>query len=277
MLNQISWLEEANSSLLSLFAKAGHVQVQLGQGKKKYQYFLVGKEWLIWRYKSLCGSLAVWPGSSSAFLIKNNFHIVFLLPHENICASYEYHNICLTHLSLASHKRDIGKQCRPRSDAAECRMWHLIRVYTVCIKYRYLYKTCNNKNWPGTPYIGNGLVRRMKVEESILHKWVKWRKKKTYIWIVLLSGAMSTDDPHGNELVKKNKEMSLLVFTPDMLNITITCLFKYIENFTTKKGKISDKKFWYFSYSCSKHRLWVPVRTTSLRQFLPKISVFEQK
>ena len=25
---------------------------------------------------------------------------------------------CLTHLSLASHKRDIGKQCRPRSDAA---------------------------------------------------------------------------------------------------------------------------------------------------------------
>ena len=28
--------------------------------------------------------------------------------------------------------------------------------------------------------------------------------------------------------------------------ITRTCLFKYIENFTTKKWKISDKKFWYF-------------------------------
>ena len=26
---------------------------------------------------------------------------------------------CLTHLNLASHKRDIGKQRRPRSDAAE--------------------------------------------------------------------------------------------------------------------------------------------------------------
>ena len=26
----------------------------------------------------------------------------------------------LTRLNLASHKRDIGKQCRPRSDAAEC-------------------------------------------------------------------------------------------------------------------------------------------------------------
>ena len=24
----------------------------------------------------------------------------------------------LTHLCLASHKRDMGKQCRPRSDAA---------------------------------------------------------------------------------------------------------------------------------------------------------------
>ena len=26
---------------------------------------------------------------------------------------------CLTHLSLASHKWDLCKQCRPRSDAAE--------------------------------------------------------------------------------------------------------------------------------------------------------------
>ena len=37
----------------------------------------------------------------------------------------------LTHLSLASHKMDIGKQCRPRSDAAFC---------TVCIKSRNFYK-----------------------------------------------------------------------------------------------------------------------------------------
>ena len=52
-----------------------------------------------------------------------------------------------------------------------------------------------------------------------------------------------------------------------MINITKTCLFKYIENFTTKKGKFSDKKFWYFSYFCSKHRLRVLIRTTSARQF----------
>ena len=29
----------------------------------------------------------------------------------------------LTHLSLASYKMDIGKQCRPRSDAAERGVW----------------------------------------------------------------------------------------------------------------------------------------------------------
>ena len=29
-------------------------------------------------------------------------------------------------------------------------------------------------------------------------------------------------------------------------HITKTCLFKYIENFATKKGNFSDKNFWYF-------------------------------
>ena len=44
-------------------------------------------------------------------------------------------------------------------------------------------------------------------------------------------------------------------------SITETCLFKYIENFTTKKGTFFYKKkikyFSYFcSYFCSKYRLW---------------------
>ena len=34
-----------------------------------------------------------------------------------------------------------------------------------------------------------------------------------------------------------------------------------------KMGKFPDKKFWYFSYFCSKHRLWVLVRTASTRRF----------
>ena len=50
-------------------------------------------------------------------------------------------------------------------------------------------------------------------------------------------------------------------------SITKTCLFKTIDNFPTKKGKFSDKKFWYYSHFCSKHRLWVLVRTASTRRF----------
>ena len=50
-----------------------------------------------------------------------------------------------------------------------------------------------------------------------------------------------------------------------MKHITKTCLFKYTENFTTKKWKFSDVKFWYFSHFWSKRRLWVRVRTASPR------------
>ena len=49
--------------------------------------------------------------------------------------------------------------------------------------------------------------------------------------------------------------------------ITKIRLFKYIETFLTTKGKHSDKKVWYFSYSCSKHRLWVLVWTASTWRF----------
>ena len=44
--------------------------------------------------------------------------------------------------------------------------------------------------------------------------------------------------------------------------ITKTRLFKYIETFTSKKPwKLLNKKLRNFSYFCSKHRLWVLVRT----------------
>ena len=40
--------------------------------------------------------------------------------------------------------------------------------------------------------------------------------------------------------------------------ITKTRLFKYTENFTTKTWKFSNKKkILYFSYFCSKHKLWI--------------------
>ena len=52
---------------------------------------------------------------------------------------------------------------------------------------------------------------------------------------------------------------SLLVENIFSFTITKTCLFKYIENFTTKKWKFPDEKFWHFSYFCSKQILWVLV------------------
>ena len=66
----------------------------------------------------------------------------------------------------------------------------------------------------------------------------------------------------------------ILVDYIDELNlITKTRLFKYIENFTTKNWKFSDKNSDFFNISaqkhrlwaprCSKHRLWVFVRTVS--------------
>ena len=53
----------------------------------------------------------------------------------------------------------------------------------------------------------------------------------------------------------------------EIILISKTRLFKHTENFTTKKRKFSDKKFWYFSFFCSEHRLWVLVRTASPRRF----------
>ena len=64
----------------------------------------------------------------SPFSIKEKHTIrnIFQTYIQNVHAQYVF----LTHISLVSHKRDIGNQCRPRSDAASC----LIRVYTVSIQ-----------------------------------------------------------------------------------------------------------------------------------------------
>ena len=43
--------------------------------------------------------------------------------------------------------------------------------------------------------------------------------------------------------------------------------FYCTENFTTKKWKFTYDKFWYVSSFCSKHRLWVLVRTASVMRF----------
>ena len=50
--------------------------------------------------------------------------------------------------------------------------------------------------------------------------------------------------------------------------ITKTCLFKYTENFTNKNEIFQIKNSDIFSYFCSKHRLWVFVRTASYPQYM---------
>ena len=67
--------------------------------------------------------------------------------------------------------------------------------------------------------------------------------------------------------LKLQQDHMTTVLSTSSFSIMKTCLFKYIENFTIKKGKFSDKKFWNLSYFCTKHRLWVLVRTTSVRWF----------
>ena len=75
----------------------------------------------------------------------------------------------LTHLSLASHKRDIGKQRKPRSDAAERGVWSGPTLFASEISTKH----DNDKNQADTLYTGNGPLQRVKVEESTRHKWVK--------------------------------------------------------------------------------------------------------
>ena len=50
------------------------------------------------------------------------------------------------------------------------------------------------------------------------------------------------------------------------VNITKICLFKYTKIYH-QKWKFSDKKFWYFSCFCLKHKVLVLIRTALMRQF----------
>ena len=96
----------------------------------------------------------------------------------------------------------------------------------------------------------------------------KKTKKKTTFWKISKSQWWGWYTLTRSKMDLINYGVLILRITTnksDKVHITKTRLFKYIENFTTKKGKFSDKKkyFWYF---CSKQRLWVLVRTTSVRR-----------
>ena len=79
--------------------------------------------------------------------------------------------VYLIHLCLASYKRDIGKRCRPRSDAAERGVWSgsTLFAFSTGISINH----GNNKHKSDTPCKGNVPVQIVVVEESTRRKWVK--------------------------------------------------------------------------------------------------------
>ena len=83
--------------------------------------------------------------------------------HDVAQRSTAYPTRSLTHLCLASRKCDIGKHCKPRSDAAERGVWS----WSTLFAYRNFYS--NNKNAKSTPDIakfGNELAQLIRMEKS---------------------------------------------------------------------------------------------------------------
>ena len=73
-----------------------------------------------------------------------------------------YRYLLSTHLCLASHKRDIGKQCRPTS------VWSGSKLFALNTELSI--KHGDNKNYSDTLFIRNGPVQTAEIEESIWHK-----------------------------------------------------------------------------------------------------------
>ena len=90
---------------------------------------------------------------------------------------------CLDHLRLVSRLKNIGKQCRPRSDAAQRGVWSGSTLFALNIGISI--KHGNNKNWPEpspapspSASVGKGPVQRLETEESTRYQWVSPEKQK---------------------------------------------------------------------------------------------------
>ena len=109
------------------------------------------------------------------------------------------------------------------------------------------------------------------ITETRLFKYIEnFTSKELNIFSGFVCGACSVT--FFSVLVPREVCSSRLAFLWYLLFMMKTCLFKNTENFTTKQWKFSDKKKKkkkkrYFSRFCSKHRLWVLVRTASARRF----------
>ena len=83
-----------------------------------------------------------------------------------------------------------------------------------------------------------------------------WQKHRSAKWLMLLT---RSQDPGFNSSWRLNSACDYKVLhcvQPfHYENMSIQIYWKFYH----QKWKFLDKKFWYFSYFCSKHRLWVLV------------------
>ena len=102
---------------------------------------------------------------------------------RNVCFVWSF-TPQLTHISLASYFGDIGKQYRPRWDAAE----RGVSSGSTLFAYRNFYKQWNKneKNTPDSAKTESGLVQMIMMGKSIRQMWVnimpgrpqeRWGKK----------------------------------------------------------------------------------------------------
>ena len=120
--------------------------------------------------------------------------------------------------------RQASKQCRSWSDAAERGAWSGSTLSTTFIQ-QCLYVSSDSKD----------------DLQTTLLSYEKFQLNR---------------DSGFHSFMDSLFPRSILHFMCIRAYITKTRVFKYIEHFTSKNWKNSDKKLWYFSYFCSKHKLW---------------------
>ena len=144
------------------------------------------------------------------------------------------------------------KRCRPRSD---CRS-NLIRGYTVCHFPKYFKKQLHKSNslarkvWNKVFEILGFLlysifdIRTTPVIRPLLDSLKRGLNKGIVLYLFKFRTSLVRS--YGVKISRTKAVLQSWGF------ITKTSLYKYTENFTTKKNKFLDKKLWDFSYFCSK-------------------------
>ena len=97
---------------------------------------------------------------------------------------YMNQNICLSHITIGSFLWDIGKQCRPRSDLAECGVWSGASLFAQIVFRLNLNK--NEKYHQTPPWNGNGLVQMMISFGLNALNWQmssQFKRYRSQIWI----------------------------------------------------------------------------------------------